>query len=87
MAMWREFTVAAAVAVVCGGCATLSPGVDTATAGRESRMLASLKRQYTQAVEGIKDDLKALDSNDDGLDGFGPVAAREMRSMRADLAR
>lgn len=86
MAMWRAFTVAAALAGTCCGCAAISP--DDATAdGRESRMLASFKRQYARAVEGIKEDLRPLDSDDDGLDGFGPVAAREMRSMRADLAR
>ena len=87
MAMWREFTVAAALAGTCSGCAALAPGVDASSGGTDSRMLASLKRQYARAVEGIKDDLKALDSDDDGLDAFGPVAAREMRSMRADLDR
>jgi hypothetical protein len=48
---------------------------------------AGVKRQYRQAMQEMKDDLSVLDSDHDGLDAFGPDAAKEMRAVRADMTR
>jgi len=41
--------------------------------------------QFSRAAAEIRDDLKLLHPDDDGLDAFGAQAAREIRSMRAEL--
>jgi len=56
------------------------------SSSRRPGWVDAFARQYRQAVEGIRSDLAVLDSDDDGLDQFGPVAAREMRSARAEMA-
>lgn len=87
MINWREVTVATALLAVSGGCASIAPTAGIPDEKPGSAFVAGLRREWARAAEGIRSDLKALDSDDDGLDGFGPVAAREMRSMRAELPR
>lgn len=68
-----------------GGCSALSPPAADVGTPPSGRWLAGIRRQVRQAVEEIRADVAVLD--DDGLDGFGPAAAREIRSMRAELQR
>ena len=44
-----------------------------------------VRRQFEQAAEEIQEDLSVMDDDYDGLDAFGPDAAKEMRAARADM--
>jgi hypothetical protein len=46
---------------------------------------ATLGTQFTRAAAEIRNDLKILNPDDDGLDAFDARTAREIRSMRAEL--
>lgn len=48
---------------------------------------ATLGSQFTRAAAEIRNDLKAMDPDDDGLDAFDDRTAREIRSMRAELGQ
>ena len=44
-----------------------------------------VRRQFERAAEEIQEDLSVMDDDYDGLDAFGPDAAKEMRAARADM--
>jgi hypothetical protein len=46
-----------------------------------------VRRQFERAADEIKEDLSVMDDDYDGLDAFGPEAAKEMRAARADMMR
>jgi hypothetical protein len=46
-----------------------------------------VQRQFERAADEIKEDLSVMDDDYDGLDAFGPDAAKEMRAARADMMR
>jgi hypothetical protein len=46
-----------------------------------------MKHQYERAVQEMKADMAVLDSNNDGLDAFTPVEAKQLRAARADMGR
>jgi hypothetical protein len=48
---------------------------------------ATLGSQFTRAAAEIRNDLKVMDPDDDGLDAFDARTAREIRSMRAELGQ
>ncbi|NCY02405.1 MAG: hypothetical protein EBX36_05715 [Planctomycetia bacterium] len=79
-------TVSLLVLALQSGCGLIGPRPAAATGFRGDAWVEELRRQYQQTVEGIRSDLAVLDSDDDGLDQFGPAAAREMRAAKADLA-
>jgi len=76
-------------AATASGCATIASARNPSLvdAPPAPGWLAGIRRQSQQALAEMKSDLSVMDSNNDGLDMFGPVAAREMRSARADMKR
>ncbi len=76
LAMTRQMLSLVAIVLVAS-----ATGCQSALSG----WAAGLQRQYQHAVEGMKEDLSVLDSDHDGLDAFGPEAAKEMRALRADM--
>lgn len=47
----------------------------------------SMRQHFRQAVDEMKADAAALDSNDDGLDAFGSADAKHLRAARAEMER
>jgi hypothetical protein len=47
----------------------------------------SVRQQFAQALQEMKADAAILDSDDDGLDAFGPADAKHLRAARADMGR
>ena len=47
----------------------------------------SVRQQFRQAFEEMKADAAILDSDDDGLDAFGPADAKHLRAARAEMGR
>jgi outer membrane murein-binding lipoprotein Lpp len=47
----------------------------------------SVRQQFRQAFQEMKADAAVLDSDDDGLDSFGPADAKHLRAARAEMER
>lgn len=82
MAECRFF--ASVVVLLVGGCAAIGPPEQGPRESAVGSWISGLGRQYRRVYREIGADLSAFDSDDDGLETFGPVAAREMRSLRAE---
>ena len=54
---------------------------------RSRKMGLVVRQQFAQALQEMKADAAILDSDDDGLDAFGPADAKHLRAARADMGR
>jgi len=64
------------LALACPGCRSVG-----------ENWLNGMKHQYERAVQEMKADMAVLDSNNDVLDAFTPVEAKQLRAARADMGR